>query len=192
MTKAKMGKIRIIGGQWRGRKLPVIDRPGLRPTGDRARETLFNWLGSRIIDARCLDLFAGTGALGFEAASRGAREVVLVEKDRALAESLRAITAAWPGSEVVRVEHADALSWITNKPEPFDIVFIDPPFGLDLQSDVLERVGCLLKPDALVYLESAHDQASDHGERFETVRIKKQGQVMLQLLRQQKPEREAL
>ncbi len=192
MTTARMGKIRIIGGQWRGRKLPVIDRPGLRPTGDRARETLFNWLGSRIIKARCLDLFAGTGALGFEAASRGAAEVVLVEKDSALAESLRAIGAAWPGGEVVRVVQADALNWMTSNPEPFDIVFIDPPFDLDLQADVLERVDSLLKPDALIYIESAHDQPWDDDGRFEAVRTKKQGRVMLRLLRQRKPGSEAV
>jgi len=179
------GKIRIIGGQWRGRKLPVIDSPGLRPTGDRARETLFNWLGSRTIGARCLDLFAGTGALGFEAASRGASEVVLVEKDRRLVESLRTTTRAWPGAEVVRIEHADALSWINGQHGTFDLVFIDPPFGLDLQAEVLRHVDHLLKPGALVYLESAHDQAQDLGDSFEELRFKEQGRVVMRLLRSQ-------
>src|SRR6056297_1810985 len=97
------GKLRIISGSWRGRRLPVPDLPGLRPSGDRAREVLFNWLQGRVRDARCLDLFAGTGALGLEAASRGAASVVLVEQDRRLCRQLIELGDEWSGAEVMTV-----------------------------------------------------------------------------------------
>ncbi|MGB0514957.1 MAG: RsmD family RNA methyltransferase, partial [Wenzhouxiangellaceae bacterium] len=95
------GAVRIISGQWRGRRLRVPDLDGLRPTGDRAREVVFNWLQDRVHGTRCLDLFAGTGALGLEAASRGASRVTLIERDRRLAEALRRLASEWPGSEVL-------------------------------------------------------------------------------------------
>jgi 16S rRNA (guanine966-N2)-methyltransferase len=120
--------VRIIGGAWRGRRLPVVEAPGLRPTADRIRETLFNWLAPVISGTRCLDLFAGTGALGLEALSRGATEVWFVERQasvaRALEESLRRF-----GSDAGRVVVADALRYLAGPPRPFDVVFLDPPFG---------------------------------------------------------------
>lgn len=151
------GKLRIIGGSWRGRRLPVPDLPGLRPSGDRAREVLFNWLQGHVRSACCLDLFAGTGALGLEAASRGAASVVLLELDRGLCRRLTELAADWPGGDVLTVVHADAVSWLATAEGPFDIVFVDPPFGAGLYAatlDALARPG-LLAPGAMVYVESA-------------------------------------
>lgn len=112
---------------WRGRRLPVAEQPGLRPTPDRVRETLFNWLSGSIGGARCLDLFAGTGALGFEALSRGARGAVMVEQNRQLTRHLEA-TREDLNAEGAEIIHADALTWLAHGHEPFDIVFLDPPF----------------------------------------------------------------
>lgn len=149
------GKVRIIGGLWRGHRLPVADRPGLRPTPDRARETLFNWLAGPVGGARCLDLFAGTGALGFEALSRGARCAVMVEQDRQLALRLEATKAALAaaGAEIV---HAEAFAWLRERRDPFDIVFLDPPF----HQDYVKKACALLvnrghlAPSAYVYTET--------------------------------------
>lgn len=181
------GKLRIIAGQWRGRKFSVPDRPGLRPTGDRARETLFNWLGPRTIGARVLDLFAGSGALGLEAASRGASRVVLVELDREAVERLRAGPLSWPGAEVLEVVHADALAWLPRATGPFDLVLLDPPFDSDLLGPALEQLLArpeLLSTGASIYVESAA-QNLPHSwpPELAVVRQKQQGQVVLSLLR---------
>ncbi len=149
-----LGKIRIIAGQWRGRKLLVPDKPGLRPTPDRVRETLFNWLTVDLPGRRCLDLFAGSGALGLEAASRGAREVVLVEKDREIVQTLHQHILTF-GASQVKVIHTDALVFLKRPPTPFEIVFLDPPFGynlLPLCCTLLEEQGWL-SPEAMVYIE---------------------------------------
>lgn len=193
------GKIRIIGGQWRGRKLAVPDRPGLRPTGDRARETLFNWLAGRLPGARCLDLFAGTGALGLEAASRGAAAVTLVERDPELAGRLREIASQWPGGEVLEVVCADARQWLAGAAGPFDLVFVDPPFGTGMHAAVLEVLAepGVLAGDGLVYLEggagehAAGDSASApclaesvgaDGRLWHGLRDKTLGRVRMRLL----------
>lgn len=148
-------QLRIIGGQWRGRRLCFPDAPGLRPTPDRVRETLFNWLAPVLPGARCLDLFAGSGALGIEALSRGATEVVFVERHpgavRALRENLGRLNAqgAW-------VEHTEALDWLRRPCAPFDIVLLDPPFGQGLLKPacaVLEQGGWLTST-AWIYLEA--------------------------------------
>ena len=121
-------EVRIIGGQWKRSKLPVADSPGLRPTPDRVRETLFNWLGQDLSGWRCLDAFAGSGALGFEAASRGAAEVVLVERDPRIVRSLRESQQRLQAT-ALRVEAADALAVLRRaNPQSFELVFIDPPF----------------------------------------------------------------
>jgi 16S rRNA (guanine966-N2)-methyltransferase len=151
------GKLRIISGNWRGRRLSVPDLPGLRPSGDRAREVLFNWLQGYVRGSRCLDLFAGTGALGLEAASRGAGSVVLVEQDRGLCRHLTGLGEQWPGGDVLTVAQADAMRWLERAEGPFDIAFVDPPFGAGHYAatlDALLRPG-LLAPGALVYVESA-------------------------------------
>ncbi|HEU0153878.1 MAG TPA: 16S rRNA (guanine(966)-N(2))-methyltransferase RsmD [Arenimonas sp.] len=148
------GSVRIIAGHLRGSKLAVADRPGLRPSSDRVRETLFNWLQAVTPGARVLDLFAGTGALGFEAASRGAARVLMVERDPGLAEALRA-NAARLKVDVARVEAADALAWLQRVPtEAFDLVFLDPPFDAALWQPALDRLGPWLAPGAWIYLES--------------------------------------
>jgi len=125
-------QVRIVGGAWKRSKLPVADRPGLRPTPDRVRETLFNWLGQSLDGWRCVDAFAGSGALGFEAASRGALDVVLVERDAVLVASLKAVQQRL-GGQNVRVERADALQWLARAAErSVDLVFLDPPFDSNL------------------------------------------------------------
>lgn len=160
---ARPGTVRIIGGDWRGTKLPVADLDGLRPTADRVRETLFNWLQPMLPGARVLDLFAGTGALGLEAVSRGAREAVLVERDPALAAALRTIAAKLPDGERVRVAHEDALAWLRRGPGPFDLAFVDPPFAADLWVPVLAALAPHLAADAWLYVESPADAAPDPG-----------------------------
>ena len=149
------GRVRIIGGRWRGSKLDVAQRPGLRPTADRVRETLFNWLQPQLPGARCLDLFAGSGALGFEAASRGAGRVVLVERDGGLAVSLRD-SAKRLGGDQIEVLQTDALAWLAAPPrECFDIVFIDPPFAAGSHAAACAAVVPWLAPQAWIHVESA-------------------------------------
>ena len=149
------GKLRIVAGSLRGSRLAVPDRPGLRPTPDRVRETLFNWLMPVIEGARCLDLYAGTGALGIEAISRGAAACTFVESDRALARELGENLARLK-VESARVIDGDALATLAGRAEPFDIVFLDPPFGGDLWDASAERLETRgwLAPDAWIYVES--------------------------------------
>ena len=146
--------LRIIGGEWRGRRIRFPRRPGIRPTPDRVRETLFNWLAPVISDSRCLDLFAGSGALGLEALSRGAAGVTFVESDRATADALREIVTTL-APDRGRVIHREALSWLAEPPQPFDIAFLDPPFGSGLVAPAARalELGGWLQPDARVYLE---------------------------------------
>ncbi|HWK85416.1 MAG TPA: 16S rRNA (guanine(966)-N(2))-methyltransferase RsmD [Caldimonas sp.] len=147
-------EIRIIGGVWKRSKLPVADRPGLRPTPDRVRETLFNWLGQTLAGWRCLDAFAGSGALGFEAASRGAAEVVLLERDPAIVASL-AETRLRLQADAVRVERADALQWMARAaPGAFDLVFLDPPFDTGLALPALAAASRVVAPGGFVYVEA--------------------------------------
>lgn len=150
------GKIRLIAGRWRGTRLDVPAVAGLRPTSDRVRETLFNWLMPWLPGARVLDLFAGTGALGLEALSRGAARAVLVERDPALAASLRALLARLPGGADGEVVQGDALVWLSNAQARFDIAFVDPPFALDLWPRVWPLLAPRLADDALVYVEAPH------------------------------------
>jgi 16S rRNA (guanine966-N2)-methyltransferase len=151
-------EVSIIGGQWKRTKLPVADRPGLRPTPSRVRETLFNWLahlgGGDLEGWRCLDAYAGTGALGFEAASRGAAEVVLLERDPALLKTLRAIAEKLKAVQV-KSETADAVAWMARSaPARFDVVFLDPPFDADeLVAPSLTAARRLLADGGVIYLE---------------------------------------
>ena len=157
-NSAPRGSVRIIAGKWRRRRLKVMDAGELRPTPDRVRETLFSWLEPNLEDSHCLDLFAGTGALGFEAASRGAAQVVMVEHDRQAVNALREGCAALDAKEI-QVVHADAFDWLDSGGAEFDIVFLDPPFGRFQAADLclrLERSG-RLKPEALIYLETDAD-----------------------------------
>ncbi len=152
---AAAGHVRIIGGRWRGTRLPVADAPGLRPTADRVRETLFNWLQPRLAGARVLDLFAGSGALGLESMSRGAREAVLVEADPQVATALRQVVEHLAAHDQVEVVRADAVAWLRVPLHGrFDVVFVDPPFAATLWPAVLALLPPWLAPDALVYLEA--------------------------------------
>ena len=152
-------EVRIIGGEWRGRKLHFPPSAGLRPTPDRVRETVFNWLQFELAGARCLDLFAGSGALGFEALSRGAGEVVFVERDAVSARAIRDMLAQLR-CDRGRVEQLDAFAWLERRPpasKPFDVVFLDPPYGEALLSVLAEKLECggWLAPGAWIYLEDA-------------------------------------
>lgn len=149
-----VGQIRIIGGQWKRTKLAVVDKPGLRPTPDRVRETVFNWLGQDLTGWRCLDAFAGTGALGLEAASRGAREVRLVEHDPGLVLRLKEV-AAKLSATTVQVLRGDAIAVLKQSgASGFDLVFLDPPFDSGLFEAALQAVGRIVQPDGYVYLEA--------------------------------------
>ncbi len=148
------GEVRLIGGRWKRSKLPVADKPGLRPTPDRVRETLFNWLGQDLAGWRCFDAFAGTGALGFEAASRGAAEVLLVEQDSVLVDQLKRIQIQLQASNI-QVRRGDALALLAQQePLSLDLVFLDPPFTADLFESSLRSAARTLKSDGFVYLEA--------------------------------------
>lgn len=156
MSAAPRNRVRLIGGVWRGRRIDFAPVPGLRPTPDRVRETLFNWLQPVIAGARCLDLFAGSGALGLEAASRGAAQVVLVERDRRVVRALEAQVRRLEARSVT-VVHAEASRYLAASGEAFDVVFLDPPFA-----DAAALAACIggleearrLRPQARVYLET--------------------------------------
>lgn len=155
MTGRKANTVRIIGGQWRSRRLAFPDVPGLRPTPDRVRETLFNWLQNDIHGARCLDLYAGSGALGFEALSRGARVAVLVEQNHQAVQQLQS-SARLLNTEQAAIISAPAMQYVQHCRDSFDIVFIDPPFPLNewqAMVNALEGSACLA-PTAIIYIES--------------------------------------
>jgi 16S rRNA (guanine966-N2)-methyltransferase len=157
---AEAGTVRIIGGRWRGTRLSVPASPGLRPSSDRVRETLFNWLMHALPGARVLDAFAGTGALGLEAVSRGSASAVLVERDAALAEALRATVARLSAEDLVEVVQRDAVTWLAQQPPAsFDLAFVDPPFAAGLWQHTLEALLPTLAPRAWIYLESPQEQA---------------------------------
>ena len=152
------GSVRIIGGRWRGTRLQVPFKPGLRPTSDRVRETLFNWLMSVLAGAKVLDLFAGSGALGLEAVSRGAASAQLVEADPQLAQALEAASVRLDAAAQVHVHRGDALAWLrAGAGAGFDIAFVDPPFDADLWAPVLELLPARMAADAWLYLESPAD-----------------------------------
>jgi len=153
------GKLRIVAGHLRGSRLAVPDVPGLRPTPDRVRETLFNWLAPVIEGARCLDLYAGTGALGIEALSRGARECTFVERDRTLAKLLRENLARLK-VEAARLIETDALAMLARTGEPFDVVFLDPPFGESLwEASAHALENGWIAASGWIYVESPVDAA---------------------------------
>ena len=151
------GEVRLIGGQWKRSKLPVLDRPGLRPTPDRVRETLFNWLGQDLTGWRVLDAFAGSGALGFEAASRGAAEVLLLERDALLLRRLAQAKARFE-ADAVEVIGADALAWLSRCASGrFELVLLDPPFDADLADAALAAAAPAVAPGGFIYLEAPRE-----------------------------------
>lgn len=150
---AQRHQVRIVGGQWRRSLLPVADKPGLRPTPDRVRETLFNWLGQDLSGWRVLDAFAGSGALGFEAASRGAAEVLLVEHDAELVRSLNASRERLKAT-TLRVQRADAMAVLRAAAARYELVLLDPPFGASLAPAALAAATKAVVPGGWVYLEA--------------------------------------
>ena len=154
---AAMGKVRVIGGRWRGTRLEVPSVAGLRPTSDRVRETVFNWLMPWLPGARVIDLFAGTGALGLEALSRGAASAVLAERDASLAAALRATLARLEGGERGQVLQGDGLAFLRGSTDTFDIAFVDPPFAGDLWTQAWPLLAPRLAPEAMVHVESPVD-----------------------------------
>ena len=181
---APRNTVRIIAGEWRSRRLEFPERGTLRPTPDRVRETVFNWLAPYLPGAHCLDLFAGSGAFGFEALSRGAARAALVERDAAAAAALRANAErlAAAGAEIVE---ADALSYLTGAAEPFDIVFLDPPYASGLLAPCLDRLaaGGWLAPTALVYSEAREGELPPLPAGWQLARSKTAGQVGYHLAR---------
>lgn len=178
-------QLRIIGGTWRGRRLSFPDVPGVRPTSDRVRETLFNWLGPIIGGARCLDLFGGSGALGFEAASRGAAEVVLVDSDYRVVTALRE-HVQYLQADAVQVLQTDALTFLGGPARLFDVVFLDPPFGRGLLAPCVARLdqGGWLARDGYLYLEAERELTDlPLPVGWCTVRSKTAGQVGYHLAR---------
>ena len=173
----------MIGGLLRRSKLPVADKPGLRPTPDRVRETLFNWLGADLSGWRCLDAFAGSGALGFEAASRGAAEVLLLERDTGLVRSLRESQARLKAT-TLRVEAADALAWMAAcAPARFELVLLDPPFDAGLLPRAVAAAAPLVVPGGCLYAESPDALAdTDLPVGFELWRQGRAGLVHYHLL----------
>ena len=177
------GQIRIIGGQWRGRKLPVPDSAGLRPTTDRVRETLFNWLAADLPQSRCLDCFAGSGALGIEALSRYAGHVTLLELEPSVARQLNSNLQTLK-STTGQVVQGNALQWLNQPGQPYDIVFIDPPFRKGLLSEtvtLLENRGWLAS-EALIYIECETEQGTlQVPDSWQLHREKTAGQVAYRL-----------
>jgi len=158
---AKSNSLRIIGGTWRSRRVQFIDSPKIRPTPDRVRETVFNWLASNIHGATCLDLFAGSGALGFEAMSRGADQVVLVEEDARIATMLNEQKEQF-NAQTIEIRNQNALIYLQNENQQYDVIFLDPPFDSDLLEKVIPIIlkQQLLNVHGLLYVESAAQQKS--------------------------------
>jgi len=173
-------RVRIIGGTWRSRRIAFPSRRDLRPTPDRVRETLFNWLGQDLTGRTCLDLFAGSGALGFEAASRGAKRVVMVERDAATLRALQASRAELD-ADAVELKRADALEFLRADADLYDVVFLDPPFNADYLPRLWALLPRHLAPGALVYCESALRPAAPGG--WETWKQGRAGRVSYQLLK---------
>jgi 16S rRNA (guanine966-N2)-methyltransferase len=178
-------EVRIVGGLWKRTKLPVADKPGLRPTPDRVRETLFNWLGQDLAGWRCVDAFAGTGALGFEAASRGAADVLLIEQDPALVANLRQVQARLSATQV-RIQRGNALTALAGlAPGSTDLVFLDPPFDANLFDKALAAAVPALRPGGAIYLEAPQAwgdaQLAPHG--LEAAKHLRAGAVHAHLLR---------
>jgi len=177
-------RLRIIGGAWRGRRIDFPARPELRPTPARVRETLFNWLQGMIEGSRCLDLFAGSGALGFEAASRGANSVVMIDTDPQVVNYLRT-QADSLGAAQIEIIMTEAQAYLASSPSPFDIVFLDPPFGSNLLAPLcyaLDDRG-LLKPGARIYRETpASAGVPAMPATWELLKSQKAGQVGYHLL----------
>lgn len=181
-----MGEVRVIAGLWRGRKLPVLNAEGLRPTTDRMKETLFNWLMMDIANARCLDCFAGSGSLGIEALSRQAQAVTFLEKFANAAQQLKRNLASLK-TDKGKVVNTDSLQFLAqpNSEQPYDIVFVDPPFHHDFVPKVLAYLAQnnWLSPNALIYVETEKQHAPlVLPEHWQVIKEKTAGQVVSRLI----------
>ncbi len=183
-THAPRGEVRIIGGAWRSRRLAFPASAGLRPTPDRVRETVFNWLTPYLPGAACLDLFAGSGAFGFEALSRGAVRAVLVDKRLEAVAALR-LSSGQLKAEHADIVHADAAEFLRGPAAAFDIVFLDPPYASGLLAPCIQLLDARgwLKPDGLIYLEAPEGEALPLPENWRLIRSKTAGQVGYHLAR---------
>jgi len=184
--RSRRGRLRIVAGKWRSRLLPIANVEGLRPTSERVRETLFNWIGPRIEGRDCVDLFAGSGALGFEALSRGARSVVFVERSAAAMAGLRA-SAKTLDAIGARFERTDANDYLRAlKRHSVDVLFLDPPFADDSLADLCRLLDKreVMRPGGLLYLERASDQAAPAlPDSWAVHREKKAGNVRFSLIK---------
>ena len=179
MPPRAANQVRIIGGNWRSRVIQFPDSAGLRPTPDRVRETLFNWLGQRLDGKTCLDLFAGSGALGFEALSRGAAQVVMVEQSRPVARTLSE-NAQHLSAESAVIVNADAMHYLRGPKQSFDIVFLDPPFNQAMLPAILALLPPWLASDACVYMEC--QRSFESTTEWKILKQSRAGQVKFQLM----------
>ncbi|WP_417069346.1 16S rRNA (guanine(966)-N(2))-methyltransferase RsmD [Niveibacterium terrae] len=175
-----MNQLRIVGGQWRSRRLTFTEAPGLRPTPDRVRETLFNWLGQDLQGWNCLDLFAGSGALGFEAASRGAARVTLLEQNPQVFAALRQ-NAELLGGTALHCVRGDALRFLAKCGERFDLILLDPPFRMDWLPKLEKELPRLIAEGGAIYVEAEHEISEFSG--FKAVKKGCAGQVHYHLFR---------
>lgn len=187
--QGQKGAIRIISGQWRGRKLPVLDAQGLRPTTDRTKETLFNWLMSDVRDSQCLDCFAGSGGLGFEALSRGAAKVTFVEMDKQAADQLQKnIDTLKISNTHADLVQGDAVNFLKKTPDSYDLVFLDPPFHKDLLPNAIKLLSNrqLVNEQGLIYIECETENAHyDVPDNWQCLRQKQTKQVDYRLYQRQ-------
>ena len=184
--KSATGQIRIIAGKHRGRKLPVLMAEGLRPTTDRVKETVFNWLMQYIPQANCIDCFAGSGGLGFEALSRGAKNVTLIELNKAAASQLQANKDLLKADDLT-VIHSDSLHFLNQTNEVFDVVFIDPPFRKNLVEQTATALNHnKLADNAMIYVEMEAESQQQLPSNWQLLKEKTAGQVIYQLYQYQK------
>lgn len=180
LVKQTLNTVRINAGEWRSRLLKFPDAPGLRPTPERVRQTVFNWLGQDLTGLNCLDLFAGTGVMGFEALSRNAKSAVLVEKSAAVHKAILENKAALK-AEAAKVLNQDAFAFLQQNRQLFDVVFLDPPYGLSLLAKVLPLLPVHLALDAMVYVEAEFKIETD--EYWQVLKHSKAGNVFYHLLK---------
>lgn len=179
------GKVRIIGGKWRGRKIKVVATSQLRPTLDRVRETLFNWLRPKIVGANCLDCFAGTGILGLEALSQGAGSVTFIEQDARLVKNLSLTLSELNGVNDAKVVNQDVLAWLKKQQfaQPFNVIFLDPPYGKDLLAALLSALKQAGAIDAKTYIYYEDKQPlTTCGESFSIIKQAKAGLAHFHLI----------
>ncbi|MBJ7551103.1 16S rRNA (guanine(966)-N(2))-methyltransferase RsmD [Marinomonas ostreistagni] len=181
-TKGGASKLRIIGGEWRSRQLPILELEGLRPTTDRVRETVFNWLNFEVPGAKCLDLFSGSGALGLEALSRGAKECTFVELNKAVARQIQTNLSTL-NAHNGHVLNMDALSFLQTEKTPYDIIFLDPPFRKGLLEQILPKLeGNWLSDKAYIYIErESENPLTELPEHWQLKKEKRAGQLTFAL-----------